>query len=265
MQYHGYTPAQRRFMRSTDASMRPIDRGARRGVRSPLILSEGLRPSDSPTRASRAAVPARSVRGSLARLARDAARGRAPRTPRHAPRAPLRRRAPARVARPRGSLATPLGPRLGLPRHALSRAAVPARPFAWLARAAARDAAAGCALGFPDTRFRAPLCRRARLVASLRGSPATPPAAPLGFPTRALARRCAGALRSRLRLRDFVRDAAGGCAARTPDTLLARRCAGAPVRVARSRGSPATPGCALGLPERAPSAWSARSRRSCAF
>ena len=28
MQYHGYTPAQRRFLRSTDASMRLIDRGA---------------------------------------------------------------------------------------------------------------------------------------------------------------------------------------------------------------------------------------------
>jgi hypothetical protein len=27
MQYHGYTPAQRRFMRSADVSMRLIDRG----------------------------------------------------------------------------------------------------------------------------------------------------------------------------------------------------------------------------------------------
>ena len=198
--------------------------------RGSLATSLGPRPSTPRHAPPRAAAPARlSPRGSPARLARDAV-GAAPRTPPTRALAPLCRR-----ARSRGSLA-----RLArdaavgcarIPRHALSRAAAPARLVRSLARLA-RDAV-GCAARIPDTRSRAPLCRRAP-VARVRPRDlfATPlGAAPPDFPTR------------------FSRAAVPA----RPFAWLAR--------AARSRRCGLRPRT---LPN-APSAWSARSRRSCVF
>src|SRR5262245_49740641 len=127
------------------------------------FISEGLRPSDSPTRSlARRFVGALRSRGSLAVLARDS--GAAPLgLPDTLARAPLRRRAPfAWLARRARSRFWGCAPRT--PRPALSRAASSARSV--------RVARSPCSLA----------------ILGLRPSDA---------PTRSLARRFVGAIRSR--------------------------------------------------------------------
>src|SRR6188508_3025746 len=128
-----------------------------------LSYSEGLRPSDSPTRSlARRCAGALRSRGSLATLARGC--GASPLGLAYTlSRAPLRRRAPfAWLARDARSRLWGFAPRTRL--HALSRAAAPARSV------------------------RVARSRRSLAAVGLR---------PSDSPARSLARRCAGALRSR--------------------------------------------------------------------
>src|SRR6185436_15555549 len=105
---------------------------------------------------------------------------------------------------------------LGLPRT-LSRAPLRRRaPFAWLARALARGHSRGLCPSDSPTRSRVQLRRRAPFAwlarALARGH--SHAGCPLGLAAHALARRCAGALRSRGSLARSLAGTPARCAPR---------------------------------------------------
>src|SRR5262249_8641487 len=184
----------------------PVDGAAEHLGAVHLALSEGLRPSDSPTRAlARRFAGSLRSRGSLAALVRDEYVGRA-----------------RFIHHPRG-----FAPRT--PLHALSLAASPARSVrvAHSLRSFATSTSVvrgsssirgASPLGLPCTRSRSPLrrlapfawltrCARSRRVRRSSGVHLVSEGLrPSDSPTRALARRFAGSRRSRGLLAALVRD-----------------------------------------------------------